>query len=289
MNMPSTARTFVCSTARNRKGDIDLHVDLYCPEKSKKACPLVVWVHAGGFRNGSRINWTHPKIARLFNDEGYAFAAVDYRLARPRAVLTPRSEACLPELIAEGERACPDLNATFRGARPIAVVEDICRFFSWIAPRCKEFGLSGEYILAGASAGGLSVLNTLFLASHLGFKLPYIRSAMSLSGGFAFPRFIDPNITTPILAIHNPADDKVAFSASQTIKTMLPDQVELVIANRQKHGFPMVIPEEPLAAGIGRLIAFDRRMQNELPVRIQPLVLDGPTGPVIESPSLVNA
>ncbi|WP_406736314.1 alpha/beta hydrolase [Thioclava sp. GXIMD4215] len=267
--------THVYTTSSHKKGEVDLHVDLYRPKESSGPVPLVVWLHAGGFRTGSRQSWTHAKIAQIFVDEGYAFAALDYRLARPPAVLSWPTQQKLSELLNDGQTHCPGLNESFRGRRPMAVVEDVCAFFGWITAREAEFGLSGEYLLAGASAGGISVLNTLFLAEHLGRTLPPIRAAFVLSGGFAFPSFMGAT-RTPILAIHNPADERVDFSAIMLLKEKRPEQVELIVAHRQKHGFPMVIPEEPMAAGIGRFITFDRRMQNGLPLRRMPLILDAP-------------
>jgi len=60
-----------------RIGILDMTLDLYLPETPAKDLPLVVWIHGGGFIQGSkdkcRINW--------FLDHGYATASISYRLS----------------------------------------------------------------------------------------------------------------------------------------------------------------------------------------------------------------
>src|SRR4051794_13561554 len=57
-------------------GDPAQVLDLYLPEKpSEKPLPLVVWIHGGGWRAGSKNN---PRAAFLLR-HGYAVASVEYR------------------------------------------------------------------------------------------------------------------------------------------------------------------------------------------------------------------
>src|SRR5262245_52479649 len=59
-----------------RLGDISLKLDLYVPAASEPL-PLVVWVHGGAWRSGSKTN---PSVLPL-TDRGFAVASVDYRLS----------------------------------------------------------------------------------------------------------------------------------------------------------------------------------------------------------------
>jgi len=59
-----------------RAGDSSLKLDLYVPVAAK-APPVVVWVHGGAWRGGSKAN---PSVQPL-TDSGYAVASVDYRLS----------------------------------------------------------------------------------------------------------------------------------------------------------------------------------------------------------------
>jgi len=55
-----------------------LKLDLYVPEKSDAKCPLLVWIHGGGWTKGSK-NRVNASMLRL-TGEGYAVASIDYRL-----------------------------------------------------------------------------------------------------------------------------------------------------------------------------------------------------------------
>ncbi len=56
-------------------------LDLYVPTRPASCgpAPLVAYVHGGGFRIGDKSNNVADKI-KLFNDEGWAFTSIEYRL-----------------------------------------------------------------------------------------------------------------------------------------------------------------------------------------------------------------
>ena len=59
-----------------RIGEHSLRLDLHLPDGSSTPAPLIVWVHGGGWRNGSKKAVPlAPLVAR-----GFAIASVDYRL-----------------------------------------------------------------------------------------------------------------------------------------------------------------------------------------------------------------
>jgi len=101
-----------------RVGDISLKLDLYVPMKAKSP-PLVVWVHGGAWKGGSKNN---PSVLPL-TDRGYALASVDYRLSP----------------VAQFPAQVHDIKAAIRYLRATA----------------KEHGISAERIaISGGSAGG---------------------------------------------------------------------------------------------------------------------------------------
>lgn len=59
-----------------------LSLDHYVPTRSAGCgpAPLVVYVHGGGFRRGDKANKVDDKV-ELFNNEGWVFASVNYRLS----------------------------------------------------------------------------------------------------------------------------------------------------------------------------------------------------------------
>ncbi|MGB0581016.1 MAG: alpha/beta hydrolase fold domain-containing protein [Limisphaerales bacterium] len=53
-----------------------LELDLYRPKNFKGRLPVVVWVHGGGWKNGSKNNCP----AKFLAQHGFAVASIDYRL-----------------------------------------------------------------------------------------------------------------------------------------------------------------------------------------------------------------
>ena len=52
-------------------------LDLYLPKNMQAKTPLIIWIHGGGWRQGSKDAW--PAIALA--DKGYAVASINYRLS----------------------------------------------------------------------------------------------------------------------------------------------------------------------------------------------------------------
>ncbi len=59
-------------------GDRKLPLDLYLPANADKPLPLVIWIHGGGWRGGTKEN---PGRALPLLERGYAVASVEYRLS----------------------------------------------------------------------------------------------------------------------------------------------------------------------------------------------------------------
>lgn len=103
-----------------RFAEVDGHVlklDLYLPKKKRP--PLLVWVHGGAWRRGSKDKMPLADLVR----EGYAVASVDYRLSP----------------IAKFPAAIHDIKAAIR----------------FLRAKQADYGYDSEKIaIAGASAGG---------------------------------------------------------------------------------------------------------------------------------------
>ena len=108
-------------------GDRNLHLDFYRPPSDEKL-PLVIWVHGGGWKSGSK-NGAGPSLALL--SHGFAVASVEYRLS---------GEAIFPAAIADCKAAV-----------------------SYMRKNANKFVIDSERIGAwGSSAGGhlVSMLGT---------------------------------------------------------------------------------------------------------------------------------
>lgn len=98
----------------------ELPLDLYRPANAEEPMPLIIWIHGGGWKGGSKnsINRCAGMLER-----GYAIASVEYRLS---------GEAIFP-----------------------AAVEDCKAAVSFLRLNAEQFGLDPERFGAwGSSAGG---------------------------------------------------------------------------------------------------------------------------------------
>jgi len=103
-----------------RVGDRELLLDLYLPPKGPAQLPVIVWVHGGGWRSGSKGS---AGRARPMLNRGYAVVDVGYRLS---------GEAIFP-----------------------AQVEDCKAAVRWVRANAAKYSLDPDRIGAwGSSAGG---------------------------------------------------------------------------------------------------------------------------------------
>jgi acetyl esterase/lipase len=94
-------------------------LDLYLPEKADAALPVIVWVHGGAWRGGSKNGCP----ATAFVGRGYAVASINYRLSQ---------------------------HAPFP-----AQIEDCKTAIRWLRAHAREYNLDGNRIgVWGGSAGG---------------------------------------------------------------------------------------------------------------------------------------
>jgi acetyl esterase/lipase len=114
-----------------------LKLDLYLPEDRSKPVPIVIFIHGGGWKNGSRRSG--EKTAAWLTDHGFAVASIDYRLT--------------------------DV------AQWPAQIDDCYDAVQWLRDNSEEYQMDGFNIGAwGTSAGG-------HLAALLGTRFPEEREA----------------------------------------------------------------------------------------------------------------
>ena len=102
-----------------QKDKHQLHLDLYRPEEFEGPLPVVLWVHGGGWKNGSKDNCKAAWLAQ----HGFAVASINYRLI--------------------GSGVWPDQ------------INDCRAAVRWLKKNAYMYGLSTtEYGAWGGSAGG---------------------------------------------------------------------------------------------------------------------------------------
>jgi acetyl esterase/lipase len=96
-------------------------LDLFIPEKTGDAVPLIIWVHGGGWQNGSKEGC--PPLRNGYTGRGYAVASINYRLS--------------------GHAVFP------------AQIEDCKAAIRWLRAHAKEYHLdANRFGVWGSSAGG---------------------------------------------------------------------------------------------------------------------------------------
>ncbi|SIO60964.1 Acetyl esterase/lipase [Singulisphaera sp. GP187] len=101
------------------KANRALKLDLYVPETALEKLPLIVWIHGGGWRRGSK----YPTGAATLSTKGYVVASIEYRLS---------SEAQFP-----------------------AQIEDCKAALRWLRAHAKTYHIDPDKVGAwGSSAGG---------------------------------------------------------------------------------------------------------------------------------------
>jgi acetyl esterase/lipase len=102
-------------------GHLRQRLDLYVPEKASLPLPVIIWVHGGGWQNGSKDGC--PPLRQGFIAQGYAVASLDYRLS--------------------GDAVFP------------AQIEDCKAAIRWLRAHANEYGLNPDrFGVWGSSAGG---------------------------------------------------------------------------------------------------------------------------------------
>lgn len=252
-------KELVVSYARQptRTGDTVLRARLCLPATGAGPFPLVIWIHAGGFRSGSFLAPSHTRMGRVLCRNGYAAAFVEYRLRTKKRFLSPASLDLLPHLVADAKAHSPDINPAFIGSRAIAAVEDVAAFFAWLRRNGRGYRLSDHYVMGGSSAGAMTTLNALHLGERLGLSIPPISSAILLSGAFAYPSFFT-RTDTRLLALHGTRETQIPIAPIRRYALRAGDRMTLLEHPGHHHGDPRVTRDEGLRPAYRRMLRFDR-------------------------------
>jgi len=96
-------------------------LDLYLPDESAEGVPLIIWIHGGGWQNGSKENAL--PVRQGWTERGYAVASLNYRLS---------GHAIFP-----------------------AQIEDCKAAVRWLRANADQYGLDPDrFGVWGSSAGG---------------------------------------------------------------------------------------------------------------------------------------
>lgn len=224
-----------------RSGEVPLLLNIYQQRAypGQPARPVVVAIHGGSFRRGSRDDANLAVLARQIVPLGYTVLSISYRLVPDEAVLAAPFAALVDPL----EQAQVALRPrTFNTEAMVAASEDIAQVLRWIAANATQYGLDSERVfLLGSSAGAIGALNTVYglpsrIIGNTGSK---IVGVVDLWG--ALPAVDElPADGPPLLIIHGDKDQTVNVEAARKLVSMaiasgMP-HTAYIMPNR-RHGF----------------------------------------------------
>ncbi len=182
---------FFAEVINEKKNSEKLFLDIYSPygDKEKKR-PAILWVHGGGFTEGTKTQGYIKSLAYAFAQRGYVSVSANYRLRRNPA---------------------EDMTGTINDA-----MEDIMKALDWIRKNNEIYGINKNCIaIGGGSAGGI-------LSANLCYKDATRTSPWDKSGLIAFinlwgspdklriDKILDVN-DPPTIFIHGTNDTVVPF------------------------------------------------------------------------------
>ena len=266
--VPVTEKTLRYARVPTAQGVQTLRMRLFTPPVQDHPHPLLIWLHSGGFRTGTIEHSAHGKIGQAFGQHGYACAFIEYRLRTELTNLSLQSQELLADLVDDAQQNDFGINPFFTGPAAISAVEDCVIFLSWLAQHGHKHNLGGRLLMGGSSAGAITVLNTLFLAKHLGIGLPRIATAFVMSGAFAYPSFYEPN-RTRVLAQHSAHDKRVPIGSIRHFAMDAGQQCTLLEHPDHRHGDLRLTQAEDRIDAIARMVAFDRGQNTDLAPELQ--------------------
>ena len=165
---------------------VPLLLDLYRPDRRpRRPRAVVIVIHGGGFRTGTREDPEIARIAQGLVSPGVVAVSIDYRLGGRRPVLSDRLAPLLnglpPDRVAPLVKGGTPENFS-RGA--VAAVEDTLKAIRFLRRRAKRLHIDPTRIgLVGGSAGAITSDHIAYVLDDYGIKQPIIRFVGSLWGG----------------------------------------------------------------------------------------------------------
>lgn len=236
----------------------DLLLDLYVPSvEGQDRLPLVVTIHGGGFRGGSKDSVAF--VSDQFAQRGYVVASINYRLAGDDPVPSGRLQSAYD--------AIGGADATAQQRAAVTAMEDTLTALEFLHARPDVEPT--QTVLWGSSAGAITALYVGYAMNDFDIDRPPVSAVIANSGGFigeagAADRFIDdvdvlvadtPGSYSegPIFMTHSTGDPVVPYEFSQDIV----DRAEAVglpyerfSADAESHGIPNGIFRTAFSPGV---------------------------------------
>jgi len=178
-----------------------LLLDAYVPDST--AWAIVLYLHGGGFLNGSRTETLAETLAQRLTPQGVALVASDYRLRTPLSAFAPQETTQIAAMQARSTGIGLTLAARLCGPAMYAAMRDVSA-----AVQALRAGLVPELdglpvVCVGVSAGGIAALSTAYPPN--GEKLARPDAVLSIAGAMVQPWRLRPD-GPPCVMLHGSLD-----------------------------------------------------------------------------------
>ncbi|MBM3606295.1 MAG: hypothetical protein FJX25_16690 [Alphaproteobacteria bacterium] len=250
-------RTVALKHAGRRCGSGALVADIYEPPGGRPPHGYVIWLHSGDLLPGREDDPPPSKTAAHFTACGYGFVSLHYQAAHGPGGLSDKTERLLPYLVHSAMINGCDLQRGLVGWPALAAAEECLTFLHWA---WKNLGSRPRFILGGSSLGAITAMNVTLLGRLITGNRPPISAVIALSGSFWYYDFIDHELLhqdgTRFLALHNPRDPLIPVTGIRAFQAHGAAEMKLLESADHRRGSWMLHPQESLAQGIGRVVAW---------------------------------
>lgn len=190
-----------------------LKMDVFYPKVQNEQHSCMIFVHGGGFINGSRKSESIPQFVKMFNDKGYVVISIDYRLG-----LKGQSNYSVISGIKKFETAIDMAAEDLLSAVDYTLKDLVHNDRHPINP--------DKILLCGSSAGAITVLQADYYLNNgadCAKMLPkdfHFAGVISFSGGIYSKQWkvkYRKHAPAPTLLCHGTADQLVPYNQIQLL------------------------------------------------------------------------
>ena len=194
---------------------VDLRFDAFQPaDDSLTNRPVVIWVHGGGFRVGTKA--ATATVASEYAQRGYVTLSIDYRL--------DPGNRC--QDVQDGKITDPQERA-IETARCLAAIRaaqyDTQAVVRFVRANASAYGVNADKVAVGGfSAGAVTALHVAYRSDDPGDVGDFdgvdsrVQAAISASGCNYDPASIGPG-DAPVFLLHAQFDQAVPFACAQNV------------------------------------------------------------------------
>ena len=143
--------------------EMALKLDIYSPKNNLSNRPVVVLIHGGGFRSGTK-DWSQfIDLSNFFASRGWVVFNIDYRLMRHFGSL-PKSWAAMIDLRSSSNSKKNKAKASYPAIR------DSKAAIRWIVANKNELGINPDYITVGGGSAGAVAAIAVGISDNVDFK-----------------------------------------------------------------------------------------------------------------------